>query len=192
MIYLNTDNLGTVPSPERDMPAMIISLVAVKQRDVILSTVKQQQMEHTLSQGKYHHSNAFKWSFTMVSTSWRCIPDLCSKARVNLICNVSWDHHWRATEEIVSSRHSLMAVVPLCGHPRHLPASENTWHVKPPHFLSLWTASLLQNHQGLGIEGAPSYLILHIASGQTECLLQPPLKERGIFRQQLFSCKGIA
>ncbi|KAK2513834.1 hypothetical protein Q9966_016003 [Columba livia] len=50
MIYLNTDNPGTDPSPERDMPAMIISLVAVKQRDVILSTVKQQQMEQTLSQ----------------------------------------------------------------------------------------------------------------------------------------------
>lgn len=52
MIYLNADNPGTDPSPERDMPAMIISLVAVKQRDVILSTVKQQQMEQTLSQGK--------------------------------------------------------------------------------------------------------------------------------------------
>lgn len=52
MIYLNTDNPGTDPSPERDMPAMINSLVAVKQRDIILSTVKQQQMEQTLSQGK--------------------------------------------------------------------------------------------------------------------------------------------
>lgn len=52
MIYLNTDNPGTDPSPERDTPAMINSLVAVKQRDVILSTVKQQQMEQTLSQGK--------------------------------------------------------------------------------------------------------------------------------------------
>lgn len=52
MIHLNTDNPGTDPSLERDMPAMINSLVAVKQRDVILSTVKQQQMEQTLSQGK--------------------------------------------------------------------------------------------------------------------------------------------
>lgn len=54
------------------------------------------------------------------------------------------------------------------------------------------SCSILQKHNVLGIEGVPSYLILHIASDQLhKQLLQPPLKETGIFRQ-LISCKGFA
>lgn len=116
----------------------------------------------------------------------RSIPDLYFKAGVNLICNVSWDHHQKTTEEAVALRHSLMTVASLWHAPSSLALSacfRGRLVCKASPFTKFMSYKSPAKVQGLGIEGVPFYLILHIASGQlNEWLLQPPLKEEFLDR----------